>query len=53
MKKHYYVMAVEKNDDTIKRKDPAIVARATAYSGKVVRILHVVSDEGFAEYAEH
>lgn len=29
---------------TMKRTDPATVARATTYSGKVVRIVHVVSD---------
>lgn len=30
-----------------------MVARATTYSGKVVRIVHVFSDESLAEYAEH
>jgi len=30
-----------------------MVARATTYSGKVVRIVHVFSDEALAEYAEH
>ena len=34
---------------TEKRTDPTIVARATTYSGKVVRIVQVVSDEAFAE----
>jgi len=29
------------------------VARATTYSGKVVRMVHVFSDAGLAEYAEH
>lgn len=38
---------------TVKSTDPAIVARATTYSGKEVRIVHVVSDEALAEYAEH
>jgi hypothetical protein len=30
-----------------------MVARATTYSGKVVRIVHVFSEEALAEYAEH
>ena len=30
-----------------------MVARATIYSGKLARIVHVVSDEALAEYAEH
>lgn len=46
-------MAFEKEEHTVKRIDPATVARATTYSGKVVRIVHVVSDEGLAVYAEH
>jgi len=29
------------------------VARATTYSGKVVRMVQVFSDEGLAVYAEH
>ena len=29
------------------------MARATTYSGKVVRIVHVFSDEAFAVNAEH
>jgi len=37
----------------VKSTDPTIVARATIYSGKVARIVHVFSDEGLAEYAEH
>lgn len=37
----------------MKRTDPTMVARATTYSGKVARIVHVVSAEGLAEYAEH
>lgn len=40
-------------DLTVKRTDPTIVARATTYSGKVARMVHVVSDEALAEYAEH
>lgn len=38
---------------TVKRKDPAIVASATTYSGNVVRMVQVDSDEALAEYAEH
>lgn len=38
---------------TEKSTDPTIVARATTYSGKVVRIVHVFSDVSFAKYAEH
>jgi len=38
---------------TAKSTDPTIVARATIYSGKVDRMVHVFSDEGLAEYAEH
>lgn len=30
-----------------------MVARATTYSGNVVRIVHVFSEEALAEYAEH
>lgn len=30
-----------------------MVARATTYSGKVARMVHVVSDEALAVYAEH
>lgn len=42
------------NDElTAKSTDPTIVARATTYSGKVDRMVHVFSDEGLAEYAEH
>jgi hypothetical protein len=41
------------NELTAKRTDPTIVARATTYSGKVDRMVHVFSDEGLAEYAEH
>lgn len=37
----------------MKSTEPTIVARATTYSGKVVRIVHVVSEEALAEYAEH
>jgi hypothetical protein len=37
----------------VKRTDPTIVARATTYSGKVVRIVHVFSDVGLAVNAEH
>ena len=37
----------------MKRTDPTMVARATTYSGKVARMVHVVSDEALAEYAEH
>lgn len=42
-----------KKFNTEKRTDPTIVARATTYSGKVVRIVHVFSDEALAVYAEH
>jgi hypothetical protein len=41
------------NELTAKSTDPTIVARATTYSGKVDRMVHVFSDEGLAEYAEH
>lgn len=41
------------NELTEKSTDPTIVARATTYSGKVDRMVHVFSDEGLAEYAEH
>lgn len=37
----------------MKRTDPTMVARATTYSGKVARMVHVVSAEGLAAYAEH
>ena len=37
---------------TVKRTDPTIVARVTTYSGKVVRMDHIVSDEALAVYAE-
>lgn len=37
----------------MKSTDPTIVARATTYSGKVARIVQVVSEEALAEYAEH
>lgn len=30
-----------------------MVARATTYSGKVARIVHVFSEEALAEYAAH
>lgn len=43
----------EGNGHTEKSTDPTIVARATTYSGKVVRIVHVFSDEGEAAKAEH
>lgn len=33
---------------TEKSTEPTIVARATTYSGKVDRMVHVVSDEGLA-----
>ena len=46
-------MAFMKKENTVKRTDPATVERATTYSGKVARIVHVVSDAGLAEYAEH
>lgn len=42
-----------KNELTAKSTDPTIVASATTYSGKVVRMVHVFSDEGLAENAEH
>lgn len=38
---------------TVKRTDPTIVARATTYSGKEVRIVQVVSEEAGAPYASH
>lgn len=38
-----------KDDHTVKRNDPTIVASATTYSGKVVRMVQVVSDEALAE----
>lgn len=38
---------------TVKSTDPTIVARATTYSGKAVRIVQVVSDEAGAPYASH
>lgn len=44
---------VSKNEHTEKSTDPTMVARATTYSGKVARIVHVFSDEALAEYAEH
>ena len=48
-----YNIKISKKFNTEKRTDPTIVARATTYSGKVVRIVHVFSDEALAEYAEH
>lgn len=42
-----------KHCHTMKSTDPAIVARATTYSGKVACIVQVVSEEALAEYAEH
>lgn len=42
-----------RNCHTVKSTDPTIVARATTYSGKVARIVQVVSEEALAEYAEH
>lgn len=44
---------VEKITSTVKSTDPTIVARATTYSGKVERIVQVVSEEALAAYAEH
>ena len=41
------------NDLTAKSTDPTIVASATTYSGKVVRMVHVFSDDALAEQAEH
>lgn len=41
------------NKLTEKSTDPTMVARATTYSGNVVRIVQVVSDAAFAVYAEH
>lgn len=38
---------------TVKSTDPTIVASATIYSGNVVRMVQVVSDEAGAVYAEH
>lgn len=37
----------------MKSTDPTIVARATTYSGNVVRMVHVFSDAALAVYAEH
>lgn len=45
--------SIPMNELTENSTDPTIVARATTYSGKVVRIVHVFSDEAFAVYAEH
>lgn len=45
--------SVFKDELTAKSTDPTMVARATTYSGKVVRIVHVFSEEALAEYAEH
>lgn len=42
-----------RNELTAKSTDPTMVARATTYSGNVVRIVHVFSEEELAEYAEH
>ena len=42
-----------KEDHTVKKIDPATVVRATIYSGKVVRVVHVVIDAALEEYAEH
>lgn len=41
------------NELTEKSTDPTMVARATTYSGNVVRWVHVFSDEAGAVYAEH
>lgn len=41
------------NELTAKSTDPTIVARATTYSGNVVRIVHVFSDEALVVNAEH
>jgi hypothetical protein len=45
--------AIPTPPNIVKRTDPTIVARATTYSGKVVRIVHVFSDVGLAVNAEH
>lgn len=38
---------------TENRTEPTIVARATTYSGKVVRIVHVFCEDAFAKDAAH
>lgn len=38
-----------KNELTAKSTDPTIVARATTYSGKLARMVHVFSDDALAE----
>lgn len=40
-------------EHTVKSTDPTIVASATTYSGKVVCIVQVVSEEAGAPYASH
>lgn len=42
-----------KNELTAKSTDPTMVARATTYSGKVVRIVQVFSEAALAVNAEH
>lgn len=44
---------ISKNELTVKSTDPTMVARATTYSGKVVRMVHVFFDASLAVYAAH
>jgi hypothetical protein len=45
--------AIPTPPNIVKSTDPTIVARATTYSGNVVRMDHVFSDAALAVYAEH